>query len=183
MRYVDVSYLDNSMIDSDILKANNRYVYSGSFFKYTRNIKNLFDAFKELGDDYKLDVYGQGDIFPTSNNVELKGKKSAKEIEKIECSYKNMICLMNSNCIQIPGKIFYRMNEKQNILIIADGRHKKELSQYLESFDRFVIVNNDKNSIKEGIKKLEHEPIKDKKRKEIIIEYSTKKIASDIIKK
>lgn len=183
MRYVDVSYLDNSMIDSDILKANNRYVYSGSFFKYTRNIKNLFDAFKELGDDYKLDVYGQGDIFPTSNNVELKGKKTAKEIEKIECSYKNMICLMNSNCIQIPGKIFYRMNEKQNILIIADGRHKKELSQYLESFDRFVIVNNDKNSIKEGIKKLEHEPIKDKKRKEIIIEYSTKKIASDIIKK
>lgn len=32
MRYVDVSYLENNMIDSDILKTNNRYIYSGSFF-------------------------------------------------------------------------------------------------------------------------------------------------------
>ena len=58
---------------------------------------------------------------------------------------------MNSDCIQIPGKIFYNMGGNQNILVIVDGPYGRELQEYLESFKRFIIVENNRDDIEKAL--------------------------------
>lgn len=178
MRYVEASYCNNNYDDENKLQPS-LFIYAGNYYSSIRNIKPLFDAFLELK-EYELDVFGSGDISCSSSNVNIKGRISPNELKNIESKYQNIVCIMNSNCIQIPGKIFYRMNHNQNILVICDGIHQDELIDYLKSFKRFVIVKNNKESIINGIKNINKCKFDTKA---INCDYSPKKVAYDIIKK
>ena len=153
MRGVDLFFIENnySLFDNDI--NSNYFLYAGNYYKYSRNIQILFNSFQELGDRYNLIVYGSGDQSPPNcNNIIIMERVSPNDLYSIERKYTNIICLMNSRSIQIPGKIFYNMNNRVNILVIVDGIHGSKLKEYLESYNRFILVNNDLNSIKDGIK-------------------------------
>ena len=176
MRFVEASYCNNYIIDTEKLQSN-LFIYAGNYYSKIRNIKPLFEAFSELK-EYELDVYGNGDVSYLSNNINIKGRISPNELKTIESKYQNVVCVMNSNCIQIPGKIFYRMNCNQNIFVICDGIHQDELIKYLKTFNRFIIVKNNKESIVNGIKNINKKVFDTKK---IEQDYSPKKIAYDIL--
>ena len=179
MSHVDVSYSATYDEKNYTTKNSNDLLYAGNYYKYTRNIMPLYEAIEKLSGEYKLNVFGKGDQYKESKYITYNERISPKELNNIEKNHKNIICLMNSKCIQIPGKTFYDIASDKNILVIIDGIHKKEIKKYLESYHRFIIVNNEPLSIIEGIKRLNslHCDINEIKKK-----YSPEKIAKDILK-
>lgn len=180
MRGVDLFYTIKETDNKIDISNDNSFLYAGNYYKYTRNIEPLFQAFQEIDNDYNLIVYGSGDVqLPEGNNIKIMDRISPKQLEIIENTYLNIICLMNSSGIQIPGKIFYNMEQPHNILVIADGKYRGEIIEYLQSYNRFIIVDNNVNSIIEGLNTINSLQFDIEKIKE---DYSPKKIANDIIK-
>ena len=68
-----------------------------------------------------------------------------------------LVCLLNKDCIQIPGKIFYNTNSNKPILIILDGPYKEEMQEYLEDFQRFEFCENNEESIRKAVAKIQKE--------------------------
>lgn len=148
MRYVDVPYLDKADIASKITRPQNEFIYAGNYYSSIRNILPLYNAFNRLGNNFHLTIFGNSDIsLKSTNNVTVHERITAVELESIEASFKNSVCLLNHSCIQIPGKTFYQIDTDQNILVLADGKYKKEIIEYLESFNRFIICENSEEAI------------------------------------
>jgi hypothetical protein len=152
MRSVDWAYLHKDKDKHFISKGFKEFIYAGNYYSSIRNIKPLYDAFNELGNEYHLSVYGNSDIeLEDTENVSLYSRISPDELVDIECSYRNTISLLNYSCMQIPGKTFYQTDLEQVILVIADGTHSEELKEYLAKYNRFIICNNNKEDIKQKI--------------------------------
>lgn len=174
MYYVDVAGSNECYYKSDIDKK--RIIYAGNYYNNIRNIEPLFEAVSET--EYILDVYGNGNVQSNSSNIQLHERVSADEISAIQNKYWCTICLLNNSCIQIPGKVFYSMSQNINILIILDGMYKEEFMTYFNEFKRFIICDNNKESIKEALNKIDNTPIDwDYFRKN----YSIKKITQDLL--
>lgn len=118
---------------------------------------------------------------PAVDYIKCHGRVSPDKMKKIDAEYSNAVCLLNHSCIQIPGKIFYDMNSNKKILVITDGKNISEQEKYLREFNRFHIVNNDKNAIKNALIQMQNEPVPDI---EYIKEkYSPKAIGKQLIDK
>lgn len=180
MRYVDVAYLHKEK-KSIFTRNNFEYIYAGNYFSSIRNIIPLYNAFNDLGGEYKLYIYGASDLdLRSTNNVIVNERIPAKELEKIEASFINNISLLNHSCMQIPGKTFYQTDTDQNIIVIADGSHKEDIIDYLKTYNRFEICQNDEKNIIDKI-------IKTSETKEFYCSeeakkaFSPKSISADIV--
>lgn len=148
MRFVDVAYLPKSELAPVITRPSNEFIYAGNYYSAIRNIIPLYNAFNRLGGEYKLYIYGTSDLqLESTENVIINHRIAAKELEKIENSFANNICVLNHSCMQIPGKTFYQTDTEQNILVITDGSHKKQITDYLKIYNRFSICENNEKSI------------------------------------
>ena len=82
--------------------------------------------------------------------------------------------------MQIPGKTFYQTDTDQNIIVIADGSHKEDIIDYLKTYNRFEICQNDEKNIIDKI-------IKTSETKEFYCSeeakkaFSPKSISADIV--
>ena len=152
MRYVDVSYCQGSRHVCGHTAGNSlRFIYAGNYNPLVRDIVPLYQAFCQTS-DRDLTVLGNGAVNLTEKaNITISERVSYQEAERIESESDVIICLLNRNCIQIPGKLFYRVNTDQPILVIADGMHKQEIVEYLSTFHRFVFCDNTVESIVEAI--------------------------------
>lgn len=154
MRYVDVAYLDTGESNCE-KKPYNHFIYAGNYYSNLRNIIPLYEAFKELKQEAVLDIYGSTDIsLEETDNVHIHGRVTASELKEIESAYLNNVSLLNHNCIQIPGKTFYQTANNTNILVIADGEYKKQIVEYLNTYDRYVICDNKIKDIVAAIRKI-----------------------------
>lgn len=182
MFYTDIPYsIINNNNKNSKDNINKDLLYAGNFFSYTRNIQPLYNAIIQLKGENKLIIYGDGDQFIEDDNIIYNARVSAEEINKIEDQYNNIICLLNATCIQIPGKIFYDINKNKKILIITDGKHKKEIIEYLDTFKRYIIVENNVESIMDGIKSMNNYDDKEIVDKKILERYSPISIAKKIV--
>ena len=153
MRFVDIAYLHGE--NSAISRKNNMFIYAGNYYGAIRNIKPLYEAFAESGNEFFLDIYGGGDTeLEERDNIKINGRVSPEKLAETEKTYRNTIVLLNHSCLQIPGKTFYRTNTDQIILVIADGAHKDELKKYLSKYNRFVICDNEKEDIKNALRRI-----------------------------
>lgn len=183
MDFVDISYsIFNDQGLENIHKYNkSKILYAGNFFSNIRNLKPLFDAVDSLNGDVELDVYGNGDVITTSKYVYFHDRISPLELHREEVKYQIVICVLNYDCIQIPGKIFYPMNLDQSILVILDGARKDKIAEYLSTYNRFAMCDNNSESVKNALLELIKSNFtvecgwKDK--------YSPKFIASQILRK
>lgn len=182
MRYVDVAYLLKDSSVHKITRKQNEFIYAGNYHSSIRNILPLYNAFNKLGKNFHLTIFGGSDlVLASTDNVTINSRIPAKDLENIEHSFKNSVCLLNHSCIQIPGKTFYQIDTDQNILVIADGKYKNEIIEYLKTFNRFYLCDNDENSIINALVEIAKQgdyvcpnEIKDK--------FSPKKIAADILR-
>ena len=150
MFYIDASYIPESISDNDI-KNSNKILYAGNYYKAIRNIQPLLDSVGEMP-EFELDIYGTGDVRTSKyKNIHFNGRISSDAIQKVEKRYFYSVCILNHSCIQIPGKIFYGMMRKGNILVITDGKYADILIDYLKHFKRFIICRNEKESIKNAL--------------------------------
>jgi len=155
MRYVDVSYCDVQMADSDNPVIDDgsalNLIYAGDYFSAVRNIEPLYSAMSEIPHCH-LSIIGNSDLsLESTKNVAVSARQPYKAVQEHENNSDVIVCVLNRNCIQIPGKIFYRANTRQRILVILDGAYQREIYEYLNSFGRFDFCENNRDSISDCI--------------------------------
>lgn len=124
--------------------------YFGAYKSTVRNILPLYNTAKVMG--FKLNICGPSDIqLQSTNNIKIWGELPYKDAIKLESESDIIICLCNKRGTQIPGKIYYCTAYRKPIIVILDGEYRKELKEYLGSFRRFILCENEENSIVQAI--------------------------------
>lgn len=124
--------------------------YSGAYRSTVRNILPLYNAARMKG--FRLSICGPSDLqLQSTDNITVRGKLPYKEATRVESESDVIACLCNRRGTQIPGKIYYCAAYEKPIVVILDGEYKEELREFLGSFDRFLLCENDENSIIEAI--------------------------------
>lgn len=119
--------------------------YYGAYNSRIRNIIPLYNSCIQMSDKVHLDIIGDSDLeLSATDNVSIfpRGNISQYE-EKADL----LICMLNSRGTQIPGKVYHYAATNKPILILLDGDNKREMKEYLESFNRYIICDNDVDSI------------------------------------
>lgn len=126
----------------------------GSYPSNVRNIHPLLAASKRFA-QIKFVVRGDTDVdiaqFKADNLDIQVGRRALDEIELLEDECDVLIILGNTSGIQIPGKIFYYANYPKPIVCICDGEHKDYLKEYLRNIGRYIICDNEEQSIVSAI--------------------------------
>lgn len=130
--------------------------YFGAYKSTVRNIQPLYNAAKVKG--FELNICGPSDLqLQSTNNIRILGELTYKETTKLEGESDVLICLCNIKGTQIPGKIYYCAAYRKPIIVIIDGEYKKELKEFLESFNRFILCENEEDSIIEAVEKAKNQ--------------------------
>jgi hypothetical protein len=164
------------------LKNKFEIVYCGDYRSTTRNIKPLYKAIFSNEQRLHLTVCGTSDLFLISNeNVSVLGAVNHQKANRVENSADILICICNLKGSQIPGKIYYLCKYKKPIIIILDGNYAKQMASYFTKFNRFILCDNNSESIKKAI--LESKDCNKENIKESPMlkpEYIAKKIIEEI---
>lgn len=153
MDYASQVYVSGTVKNNISKTINNSKIevgYFGAYDSKIRNIKPLYDA--ALTSEYNLNICGPSDIkLKSTKNIKINGKVTYKIAVKMEEKSDILVTICNSTGTQIPGKIYYCAGYDKPIIVVLDGEYKLELRKYLESFNRYILCDNDPISIKKAI--------------------------------
>lgn len=127
--------------------------YFGSYYTKVRNILPLIDVIK-ANQKFKFMLAGNSDIeneLISSGNITSYRRISREKVEELEEKCDALVCILNLRGTQIPGKIYQYAATNKPILLIVDGERKKEIAEYFDQFNRFIICENNVISINEAI--------------------------------
>lgn len=152
MSYASQAYIDN-YIAKDIEMTNKiQIAYFGAYISKIRNIMPLYNAAKT--NKFLLNIGGASDIeLEETDNIKIEGKLSYEDVRKKETQSDVLVCICNLKGTQIPGKIYYSAGYNKPIIIILDGEYKNELKRHFESFNRYILCDNNEESIIKAINK------------------------------
>lgn len=162
----DIGYLERdvnlskeqSIMQQEESNSSNKYTIGlfGSFHSSVRNIEPLLNAAKSFSDT-RFIIRGDSDLINFSGvtpNVDIKaGRMPASDIELLENSCDALVILGNIGGIQIPGKVYYYSNYQKPLICICDSEHSDAFKKYLTPLKRYILCDNNIESIKEGIEK------------------------------
>lgn len=156
MASIDVCYSPGEVESPRREGADIVFGYIGGADARYRNILPLYDYFCDNG-KARLRICGAISplpVRPPTPNVELMGRVPQAEVAGVEADVDVFVCLLNHNCIQVPGKIFYQAGTRKHVIVVLDGTHSRELAAYLESFDRFILCENNQQSIGVAVERI-----------------------------
>ena len=123
-----------------------QFGYFGTYYSKYRNIICLYNA--ALHSEYNLNICGPSDLkLESTNNIKVYGMVPYNEATRMEENSDILVTICNSSGTQIPGKIYYCSGYNKPIIVILDGEHKEELKDYFETFNRYILCDNDSDSI------------------------------------
>ena len=158
MFWSDVGYTEHRHTPTS--KNDNKPITIGLFGSYqskVRNIRPFLEAIQSFN-DIRFVLRGDSDISIDASaypNLDyLSGRRPVDEIENEEANCDILICLGGKSGITHPaGKVFYYANYNKPIVYIGDGEHNDFFKKYLSSFDRYIICDNEVESIRVAIQK------------------------------
>lgn len=128
--------------------------YMGDYNSIIRNIMPLYNACSELP-FVKLTIAGHSDlILKTLDNISVNKRLPSSEAAIIESNADVIVSIANLKGTQIPGKIYYLASSKKIIMITMERDHKEEMLKYLNSYNRFIMCDNTKDSIQSLLKSI-----------------------------
>ena len=165
MTFLHVAYMEEE-ISPDI--PNNTFVigYYGNYTSRVRNLLPFYEACKELGENISVSIYGDSDVeLASTDNIHIFPRGIIEEHKR---TADLLVCVMNSQGTQIPGKLYHLAGTNKKILVVLDGEYEQEMSEFLATFNRFYLCKNDKNSIRQKITEIMEdgktfEPVKELK--------------------
>lgn len=126
--------------------------YYGDYFKDVRDIKPLYDACVLLNTEIHLDIAGNTDLnLNQTNNISVFPRI---DISGFEEKADLLVCILNKKGTQIPGKLYHYAATNKPILVVLDGERKEDMIKYLESFQRYIICENDVAKIVDKIREI-----------------------------
>ena len=157
MHFIDRPVMNNVEIDyTNKVSENNssslNIGYFGQLYK-GRNISPLYKAI--VNSNHKLhifctDIYDPEGILVETDNVFINGRLDVTSCYKREEQMDVLVCLCNETGTQIPGKFYDYATTNKHVLAIIDGETvelRQAIKDYLSSFNRFIICENNENSI------------------------------------
>lgn len=156
MDYVLMSYSNEKYPMNKRIPNNKRYLfgYAGTYHPLIRNIVPLYNAF-QINDCADLCIIGKGLVkLENKSNITILDQIPQNEILNEEANFDVLVCLMNMNSVQIPGKLFYRINTNKIILVILDGSNAEEIKNSLAPYKRFEFCYNNEVSISAAISRI-----------------------------
>lgn len=162
MNYASQSYANEVNADTIIIdkgRKESAFIkvgYFGAYESTVRNIIPLYNAAK--GGNFILNICGVSDIILKSENmVSVYGVVPYKKAVEMEKQSDILVCICNSKGTQIPGKIYYCTSYKKPIIVVLDGEYKDAMKHHFEKFNRFVLCDNEEESIKKAVKKAKNQ--------------------------
>lgn len=136
---------------SDTLKL----VYLGDYSPSIRNILPLYDAVKEL-DNVQLTIAGISSLkLESIDCITVLPRIPQTQCHQLEAEADVSITVCNLRGTQIPGKVYYAAATQKHMLVILDGDEKDKMRAYIESFNRYIVCDNNVESIKEALKTIQ----------------------------
>jgi hypothetical protein len=139
-------------LPSETMIKKTKYLigYFGNYNSKVRNILPLYDCCVRY--HYNMVVAGGSDLkLEDDNTIHIMGTLKHQEVAKLEESTEILVAICNLSGNQIPGKAFYQTGGNKPIIIILDGELKDEMRVYFKSFNRYVLCENNINSIHNAI--------------------------------
>lgn len=134
-------------------KGKLKVAYLGDYNPKFRNLRPLYDACKEL-DSVQLTIAGHGPNYGNTDNITILPRIPQDQALKIEGDADVIFCVCNMRGTQIPGKILYKTSSDKHILVAVEQENRDEMVKYFESFKRFVVCDNTKDSIAAALESL-----------------------------
>jgi len=135
-------------------KTNNKYTILGYFGDYNskdRNIVPLYNTVEKM--DIGLEICGNSDfVLESTEKIRILPRQKMDIIREKEKNVDLLVCVCNKSGTQIPGKVYHYAATNKPILLILDGENRKELKEYFERFNRYIICENTEESIEQIIK-------------------------------
>ena len=136
---------------TDLLKL----VYLGDYSPSIRNILPLYDAVKEL-EGVQLTIAGISLLkLDNTDHITVLPRIPQTQCHQLEAEADVSITVCNLRGTQIPGKVYYAAASQKHMLVILDGDEKDKLRAYIESFNRYIVCDNNVESIKEALKTIQ----------------------------
>lgn len=155
MDYSSQVFLNDSLETESDYKSSNGSITIGYFGAYHSKVRNIVPLYKAVLDSqYNLIICGSSDLkLSDARNIKICGIIPYKEATQMEKELDILVAICNSSGTQIPGKIYYCAGYNKPIIVVLDGEYKKELRTYLENFGRYILCDNDSDSIHEALEK------------------------------
>ena len=127
--------------------------YFGAYESFVRNIVPLYNIFKEKKfPNAELFLVGNTDLtLEGQDNIQIFSRVPYSEIERMQSECSVLFCMTNKIGTQIPAKIYYSASTYKPIIIAVDGELSKEMIQYFNSYNRFIVCKNTESDIEASI--------------------------------
>lgn len=133
---------------------NLRIAYIGDYNSQTRNIMPLYNACKKL-DFVFLNIAGNSDlILESTDRIKVNPRVPQTKAKEMESKADVIVSVGNRFGTQIPGKIYYLSSSDKVILITMEEDKKQEMTEYFESFSRYVLCDNSEDAIKQALENI-----------------------------
>lgn len=130
--------------------------YFGSYPSSIRNIQPLYNA--ALSGSFRLIIGGSSDLhLEEAKNIAVLGPMPYSTTLEFERQVDILVCICNNRGTQIPAKIYYCAGYPKPIIVILDGEHRAELRSFLDTFGRFILCDNNEDSIIRAIQRASKE--------------------------
>lgn len=141
--------------------------YFGSYYSIARNIIPLYKVAKKMKNVDFLFI-GDSDLrIETEDNIVIKDRVPKDEIDKYVAKTDVIVCLMNRQGNQIPGKLYHDASLRKDILVIKDGENGDQIEDFFSQYNHYTFVDNTEEAIYDIIQKYSRygipmrEPVKD----------------------
>ena len=132
-----------------------KLVYLGDYSPSIRNILPLYDAVKEL-EGVQLTIAGISSLkLDNTDHIMLLPRIPQAQCHQVESEADVSVTVCNLRGTQIPGKVYYAAATQKHMLVILDGDEKDKLRAYIESFNRYIVCDNNVESIKVALSKIQ----------------------------
>ena len=136
-----------TIAQTDILKL----AYLGDYSPSIRNILPLYEAVKTM-EGIQLTIAGISSLkLESTDNITVLPRIPQHECHQLEMTSDVSVTVCNLRGTQIPGKVYYAAATQKHMLVILDGDQKELLKNYVESFGRYIVCENDVESIQKAI--------------------------------
>ncbi|WP_138419840.1 glycosyltransferase [Aquibacillus sediminis] len=148
MCFLPIPYIEEKIYGET---DNNKFTigYFGAYHSNVRDILPLYSACLKIKRDINLNIVGDSDVnLEQSESIRVYPRGDISDFER---NADLLVCLLNKRGTQIPGKIYHAAATDKPVLVILDGDNLEQTRDYLSNFNRFILCENNKESISNAL--------------------------------
>ncbi len=151
--FIPTSYVEPRIYPATDHQDYRSLLYLGDYHK-DRDILPLYHAV-ENNENVRLLIIGDSVLeLEERNNISVAKRVPVAQLNKLEENSDALICLLNKQGTQIPGKAFHCAATNRPILMLYE-QTSGPIVDYFEKTGRYVLVPNQKDSIEDVFEQLD----------------------------